>query len=61
MTLFRIPNYVGPVDQQCGSKLRYYDKATAKLSLRRLRGQVQRSSLHPYRCPHCGFWHLGNR
>ena len=39
----------------CG-KIRFLDKASAKLAIRRLEGRDGR--LHPYKCGH--FWHIGH-
>lgn len=47
-------------DVQCTGKRRFVSKADAKRSAGRL-AQLAHHGLEPYRCPHCGMWHLGNR
>lgn len=45
---------------QCDGKRPYRDKATAKTVAKRSERSL-RQRLHPYRCPHCGYWHLGHK
>lgn len=45
---------------QCHGKVGYWEKDHAKKQLKMLRGQGRRG-LDMYRCPHCAYWHLGNK
>lgn len=47
----------------CRGKVRYKTKRLAQGVLRVMlrEGQMKSETLHVYRCPSCGKWHLGNR
>ena len=56
--------FVDDPNKQCYGKKKYLTKAHAKRSLSRLPRSAMvknRSSLKPYRCPHCGYFHLGTK
>lgn len=54
--------YVDDPDRQCVGKTKYPKKATAKKALTRMSGfPKRRSRLKPYLCPHCGYYHLGEK
>lgn len=47
---------------QCGNKARHPDEAGARVAIYKL---VQAYGgaigfMQPYRCPHCGAWHIGH-
>lgn len=42
------------------SKNRYLSKADAKTAIRRIKGAHHRDEIRPYRCEHCGEWHVGH-
>ena len=44
---------------QCLRKVRHKDRATAKAAMKAL--AVQEPGLGVYKCPHCGFFHVGNK
>lgn len=44
---------------QCDGKVAYVDKATAKRAARKTEYRLGR--MRPYRCPHCGAWHIGHK
>lgn len=56
-------HYAAPA-YQCGGKIQYVRKGDAKRALRRT--QTTRPDpqgtrpLNIYRCPHCGFFHVGH-
>lgn len=57
-------NRVGDPDWQCSSKRLYITLSRAKLALakmKRVSGRRVSKLLKPYKCPHCGQWHLGHR
>ena len=47
---------------QCKGKIQYNSKADAKKAIRRRQTKNGRFShrVESYRCPHCGFFHLGS-
>jgi hypothetical protein len=57
-------DFVDDPARQCDGKLAWHTKANAKRALKRFRmsypGQ-SREHLKPYRCPHCGAFHLGTK
>lgn len=47
--------------RECEGKARYEHRDQAEARVRDLqRGQLA-TRMHTYRCPHCGFWHVGHR
>lgn len=46
------------LESECGQKKRYF---TRKFARRRARATSPDGVLHAYRCPHCGFWHVGHK
>lgn len=60
-------NRVGDPATQCIRKRQYQSHASARLALAKLHRAANRhharpdKALGPYKCPHCGLWHLGNR
>ncbi len=50
---------VGPFESQCAGKVRYFSRRSAAGDARRVGSRLYR--LDAYRCPHCGFWHVGSR
>lgn len=47
------------VERACRSKQTYLSKADAK-RVARLMSRREREALHLYRCPHCGYHHVGH-
>lgn len=47
------------VDRTCRSKQVYLSKADAKRVARTM-SRRHREALHLYRCPHCGYHHIGH-
>jgi rubrerythrin len=46
---------------QCVSKRQYETRSEANATARKMRENGQADSrLHAYRCPHCGWFHIGN-
>lgn len=51
-------------EKQCEGKKRHDSHAAAGRFLHwlRKRKKVEEAKLmHPYKCPHCGYWHLGHK
>ena len=48
-----------PIERGCTSKITYSSRREARSTSRH--GRHQDGSLAPYRCAHCGDWHLGHR
>lgn len=46
--------------RQCHGKYRFDSKKRAKVEAKR-REQIGQGRMNPYRCPHCGFFHLGHK
>jgi hypothetical protein len=44
---------------QCDGKLPYTRKADVKRAIKLIERHSGR--MFPYRCPHCGYWHMGHR
>lgn len=53
---------VAPAERSCRGKIRHETKTDAKRARRqmRLQGEAAPGELEAYRCPHCGYWHLGH-
>lgn len=47
------------IERGCRSKQAYLSKADAK-RVARLMSHRHREALHLYRCPHCGYHHVGH-
>lgn len=51
-----------PIDRDpvssCEGKVRFEDRALADQTSQRSRAKHQQA-IAPYKCEHCGFWHLG--
>lgn len=45
-------------DKQCRGKVRFTDRAEAKAHMRRF---PRKNTMQAYRCPHCGWWHIGHK
>ena len=46
--------------KQCGSKMSYKHPWQARLAIKRtLKAHFIFHKLEPYKCPHCGAWHIG--
>lgn len=49
-------DYIDKPERQCHGKMRYPRRQAAKRAARRRNNR----QVHPYHCPHCDYWHLGN-
>lgn len=45
----------------CARKVRYITKARAKAHLRWGQASHGGPAMNAFRCPHCGWWHVGHR
>lgn len=46
---------------QCTGKMKHPSKEAAKRHLKRARSFSGRGNIRVYRCPWCGYWHLGGK
>ncbi len=52
--------YKASPELQCVGKIPYLLRGNAEKVKRSMRGQG-RGRIEEYRCPHCGWWHVGHR
>jgi len=53
--------YLSSPVRQCGMKRQYATSHTAKRSARWTMATIGGRALVQYRCPHCGYWHIGHQ